>query len=118
MGVEGEYKEKVWIVDYGIDLSDYYPSVEWDILAVPGKRHERRFVFNLTKPESMALFLFTQKICLFVCIGTNSEQTRKNQKIGASRGILNMRFCLRCPRGGVICRRKYGGNGDKRRKEE
>lgn len=31
----------------GIDLSDYYPSVEWDILGVPGKRHEKRLVFQL-----------------------------------------------------------------------
>uniref|UniRef100_A0A915PBM8 Nicotinic acetylcholine receptor alpha subunit n=1 Tax=Setaria digitata TaxID=48799 RepID=A0A915PBM8_9BILA len=27
----------------GIDLSDYYPSVEWDILGVPGKRHLKRY---------------------------------------------------------------------------
>lgn len=33
----------MWIVDKGIDLSDYYPSVEWDILNVPGKRHEKRY---------------------------------------------------------------------------
>uniref|UniRef100_A0AC35TXV8 Neur_chan_LBD domain-containing protein n=1 Tax=Rhabditophanes sp. KR3021 TaxID=114890 RepID=A0AC35TXV8_9BILA len=43
MGYEGEYAEKVWIVDKGIDLSDYYPSVEWDILRVPGKRHEKLY---------------------------------------------------------------------------
>jgi nicotinic acetylcholine receptor len=42
-GVDGEYLETVWVVDEGIDLSDYYPSVEWDILRVPGKRHERRY---------------------------------------------------------------------------
>ncbi|PIO70825.1 Cation transporter family protein [Teladorsagia circumcincta] len=28
---------------FGIDLSDYYPSVEWDILKVPGKRHSKRY---------------------------------------------------------------------------
>ncbi|KAE9552232.1 hypothetical protein FO519_004541 [Halicephalobus sp. NKZ332] len=43
MGVNGIYQETVWIVDEGIDLSDYYPSVEWDILRVPGKRHEKRY---------------------------------------------------------------------------
>ncbi|TKR92628.1 hypothetical protein L596_007246 [Steinernema carpocapsae] len=43
MGIDGEYEETVWIVDEGIDLSDYYPSVEWDILRVPGKRHEKRY---------------------------------------------------------------------------
>lgn len=43
-GPEGvDKKEIVWVVDEGIDLSDYYPSVEWDILRVPGKRHEKRY---------------------------------------------------------------------------
>ncbi|KAK6105838.1 Neurotransmitter-gated ion-channel ligand binding domain family protein [Brugia pahangi] len=42
-GINGEYIETVWIVDQGIDLSDYYPSVEWDILGVTGKRHEIRY---------------------------------------------------------------------------
>lgn len=48
MGVNGMYQETVWIVDEGIDLSDYYPSVEWDILRVPGKRHEKRWVVCTT----------------------------------------------------------------------
>ena len=26
------------MVEIGIDLREYYPSVEWDILGVPGKR--------------------------------------------------------------------------------
>uniref|UniRef100_A0A0K0FIA6 Acetylcholine receptor subunit alpha-type unc-63 (inferred by orthology to a C. elegans protein) n=1 Tax=Strongyloides venezuelensis TaxID=75913 RepID=A0A0K0FIA6_STRVS len=43
IGYDREYNETVWIVDKGIDLSDYYPSVEWDILNVPGKRHEKRY---------------------------------------------------------------------------
>ncbi|KHN70752.1 Acetylcholine receptor subunit alpha-type unc-63 [Toxocara canis] len=43
LGLNGEYEETVWVVDEGIDLSDYYPSVEWDILSVPGKRHEKRY---------------------------------------------------------------------------
>ncbi|KAH7684640.1 nicotinic acetylcholine receptor alpha subunit 63a, partial [Aphelenchoides avenae] len=57
-GVDGEYYETVWVVDegwdcwlllslhiafVGIDLSDYYPSVEWDILKVPAERHEKRY---------------------------------------------------------------------------
>ncbi|CAJ0592986.1 unnamed protein product [Cylicocyclus nassatus] len=42
-GVDGPMEESVWIVDEGIDLSDYYPSVEWDILKVPGKRHSKRY---------------------------------------------------------------------------
>ncbi|KAK9506749.1 hypothetical protein O3M35_008626 [Rhynocoris fuscipes] len=28
-------------VDVGIDLREYYPSVEWDILGVPAERHEK-----------------------------------------------------------------------------
>uniref|UniRef100_A0A158P935 Neur_chan_LBD domain-containing protein n=1 Tax=Angiostrongylus cantonensis TaxID=6313 RepID=A0A158P935_ANGCA len=42
-GVDGTIEESVWIVNEGIDLSDYYPSVEWDILKVPGKRHSKRY---------------------------------------------------------------------------
>ncbi|XP_048522619.1 acetylcholine receptor subunit alpha-L1-like [Dendroctonus ponderosae] len=31
------------IVALGIDLREYYPSVEWDILAVPAERHEKYY---------------------------------------------------------------------------
>jgi len=37
-GVDGKKKNHVEI---GINLKDYYPSVEWDILGVPAERHER-----------------------------------------------------------------------------
>lgn len=30
-------------VDVGIDLTEYYPSVEWDILKVPAERHEKYY---------------------------------------------------------------------------
>lgn len=30
-------------VELGIDLREYYPSVEWDILAVPAERHEKYY---------------------------------------------------------------------------
>ena len=44
MGPDGEEQlETVWVADEGIDLNDYYPSVEWDILRVPGKRHEKKY---------------------------------------------------------------------------
>uniref|UniRef100_A0A5S6Q6T8 Uncharacterized protein n=1 Tax=Trichuris muris TaxID=70415 RepID=A0A5S6Q6T8_TRIMR len=33
----------VSLVRNGIDLSDYYPSVEWDILSIPAKRHGRPY---------------------------------------------------------------------------
>lgn len=56
VGIDGEFNgqfinyynkfifalETILVVDEGIDLSDYYPSVEWDILHVPAKRHEKR----------------------------------------------------------------------------
>lgn len=29
------------MVEIGIDLREYYPSVEWDILGVPAERHEK-----------------------------------------------------------------------------
>ncbi|XP_068622473.1 acetylcholine receptor subunit alpha-like 2 [Battus philenor] len=31
------------MVEVGIDLREYYPSVEWDILGVPAERHERYY---------------------------------------------------------------------------
>ncbi|XP_033207948.1 acetylcholine receptor subunit alpha-like 2 isoform X1 [Belonocnema kinseyi] len=30
-------------VEVGIDLTEYYPSVEWDILSVPAERHEKYY---------------------------------------------------------------------------
>ena len=29
------------LVEIGINLKDYYPSVEWDIISVPAERHEK-----------------------------------------------------------------------------
>ncbi len=31
------------LVEIGINLKDYYPSVEWDILKVPAERHEKYY---------------------------------------------------------------------------
>jgi nicotinic acetylcholine receptor, invertebrate len=31
------------MVEVGIDLREYYPSVEWDILGVPAERHEKYY---------------------------------------------------------------------------
>lgn len=31
------------MVDIGIDLKEFYPSVEWDILSVPAERHEKYY---------------------------------------------------------------------------
>lgn len=30
-------------VELGIDLREFYPSVEWDILGVPAERHEKYY---------------------------------------------------------------------------
>lgn len=30
-------------VEVGIDLREFYPSVEWDILGVPAERHEKYY---------------------------------------------------------------------------
>lgn len=30
-------------VEIGIDLREFYPSVEWDILSVPAERHEKYY---------------------------------------------------------------------------
>lgn len=31
------------LVEIGINLKDYYPSVEWDIISVPAERHQRYY---------------------------------------------------------------------------
>lgn len=31
------------MVEVGIDLTEFYPSVEWDILGVPAERHEKYY---------------------------------------------------------------------------
>lgn len=36
---KNSYGDTVWLVEEAIDLNGYYPSVEWDLMAVPGERH-------------------------------------------------------------------------------
>ncbi|XP_018350055.1 PREDICTED: acetylcholine receptor subunit alpha-like isoform X2 [Trachymyrmex septentrionalis] len=38
---ETEIKKSNGVVDVGIDLSEFYTSVEWDILRIPAVRHEK-----------------------------------------------------------------------------
>jgi len=38
-GVEGSKDTDV--IEFGIDLKDFYQSVEWDLLAVPAKKNQR-----------------------------------------------------------------------------
>ena len=42
--LQGIEEEPTWVVDKGVDLTDYYASVEWDILATPATRHEKRWI--------------------------------------------------------------------------
>lgn len=37
---KAQEKDKGNKVEIGIELREYYPSVEWDILGVPAERHE------------------------------------------------------------------------------
>ena len=38
-----EQGKKVWLVENGIDISEFYPSVEFDIMSVPGVRHREQY---------------------------------------------------------------------------
>ncbi|KAG5344499.1 ACH1 protein, partial [Acromyrmex charruanus] len=40
-GKNGNVKNSNGVVDIGIDLTEFYTSVEWDILEIPAVRHER-----------------------------------------------------------------------------
>ncbi|XP_037080832.1 acetylcholine receptor subunit beta-like 2 isoform X2 [Pollicipes pollicipes] len=62
------------IVDVGIDLKEYYMSVEWDILEIPAKRNEELYVqipypditFNLTMRRKT---LFYTVNLIIPCVG-------------------------------------------------
>lgn len=62
------------IVDFGIDLKEYYMSVEWDILEIPAKRNEELYVeipypditFNLTMRRKT---LFYTVNLIIPCVG-------------------------------------------------
>ncbi|VDP09030.1 unnamed protein product, partial [Soboliphyme baturini] len=43
VSVSEENGKMVWTVSNGVDLSDFLPSTEWDVMAVPVKRHEERY---------------------------------------------------------------------------
>jgi nicotinic acetylcholine receptor, invertebrate len=34
---------KLYIVENGIDMSEYYPSVEWDVLSIPAQKNIKRY---------------------------------------------------------------------------
>ncbi|XP_018369529.1 PREDICTED: acetylcholine receptor subunit alpha-like [Trachymyrmex cornetzi] len=42
-GKNGSVKNSNGVVDIGIDLTEFYTSVEWDILEIPAVRHERYY---------------------------------------------------------------------------
>jgi nicotinic acetylcholine receptor len=37
---------KVYTVDFGIDMSDYYPSVEWDVLSIPAQKNIKLYPYG------------------------------------------------------------------------
>jgi nicotinic acetylcholine receptor len=37
---------KMYTVDFGIDMSDYYPSVEWDILSIPAQKNIKLYSYG------------------------------------------------------------------------
>lgn len=43
MTIAEEKNQTVWVVDKGIDISDYQESVEFDLMSTRGVRHERRY---------------------------------------------------------------------------
>lgn len=64
------------IIFSGIDLTDYYPSVEWDILKIPGIRHSKMYpcclapfidiTYNITLRRKT---LFYTVNLIFPCVG-------------------------------------------------
>jgi nicotinic acetylcholine receptor len=38
---------KLYQVEFGIDMSDFYPSVEWDVLAVPAQKNIKYYKVSL-----------------------------------------------------------------------
>uniref|UniRef100_A0A915MU13 Neurotransmitter-gated ion-channel ligand-binding domain-containing protein n=1 Tax=Meloidogyne javanica TaxID=6303 RepID=A0A915MU13_MELJA len=83
--VIGNYgqEEVETIVEDGIDLSDYYPSVEWDIMGTQAKRRLKRFMgskngdyeeidFNLALRRKP---LFYTVNLVFPCVGYSSASS-------------------------------------------
>uniref|UniRef100_A0A8R1XNM4 Uncharacterized protein n=1 Tax=Onchocerca volvulus TaxID=6282 RepID=A0A8R1XNM4_ONCVO len=68
IGVDGEHIRTIWFVDQGIDLSDYYPNGEWDILGVPSKRHEIRYPFCESPSIDLTYEIHLRRKTLFYTI--------------------------------------------------
>ena len=72
------------MVQIGMDLEDYYPSVEWDILSVPAERHEKYYPCcvepYIGKNYKNCVHTYTyilQYLYLFICLehGSQNPQT-------------------------------------------
>ncbi|VDN58348.1 unnamed protein product [Dracunculus medinensis] len=57
MNEHGEV-DNVTVIDDGIDLSDYYPSVEWDIMSRVAKRHSKNYPSCCPKNEAYVDIVF------------------------------------------------------------
>ena len=53
------------VVDIGIDLKEYYPSVEWDIMSVPAQRNEK---FYPCCEEPYPGYFFLNYISIISCL--------------------------------------------------
>ncbi|KAL1243932.1 Acetylcholine receptor [Trichinella spiralis] len=55
----------VWIVPNGVDLSDFLPSTEWDVMAVPVKRHEERYECCRAPYIDITFYIYLRRRTLF-----------------------------------------------------
>ena len=70
------------VVDIGVDLTEFYTSVEWDILEVPAVRY-RRFICNEKATVTLVdqVFCFTgERVILFSFFVAPSECPPLNQR--------------------------------------
>ncbi|KFD58288.1 hypothetical protein M514_01051, partial [Trichuris suis] len=58
----------VWIVANGVDLSDFLPSAEWDIMAVPVKRHEERYECCRAPYIDITFYIYLRRRTLFYSV--------------------------------------------------
>ncbi|KRX47290.1 Acetylcholine receptor subunit alpha-type unc-63 [Trichinella murrelli] len=58
----------VWIVPNGVDLSDFLPSTEWDVMAVPVKRHEERYECCRAPYIDITFYIYLRRRTLFYSV--------------------------------------------------
>ncbi|KRZ62671.1 Acetylcholine receptor subunit alpha-type unc-63, partial [Trichinella nativa] len=58
----------VWIVPNGVDLSDFLPSTEWDVMAVPVKRHEERYECCRAPYIDITFYKVSLSVSILICL--------------------------------------------------